>query len=66
MTAQAVMVRVRVMQNKRVSTWLPRTIYAVRTYVLDRTGKQRLDAWTKGKHDGLPALVMLPVPYQAP
>ena len=64
MTAQAVMVRVRtIAEQAGVDLVTPNDL---RLTYLTELERQRLDARTKGRLEGLPAPVMLSVPYQAP
>lgn len=64
MTAQAVMVRVRtIAEQAGVNLVTPNDL---RLTYLTELERQRLDARTKGRPEGFPAPVMLPVPYQAP
>ena len=64
MTAQAVMVRVcAIAEQAGVGLVTPNDLRFTYLTELDR---QRLDARTKGRPEGLPAPVMLSVPYQAP
>ena len=64
MTAQAVMVRVRtIAEQAGVDLVTPNDL---RLTYLTELEKQRLDALTESRPDGLPTLVMRPVPYQAP
>ena len=64
MTAQAVMLRVRtVAEQAGVDLVTPNDL---RLTYLTELARQELDARTKGRPDGIPAPVMLSVPYQAP
>ena len=63
MTAQAVMVRVRAIAEQAGVD--PVTPNDLRLTYLTELERQRLDARTKGGLEGLPAAVMLSVPYQA-
>ena len=64
MTAQAVMDRVRTIAKQAgVEQATPNDL---RFTYLTELERQRLDARTKGSPEGLPAPVMLSVPYQAP
>ena len=64
MTDQAVMLRVcTIAKQAGVDPVTPNDLR--RTYLTELERKQ-LDARTKGRPEGLPASVMLPVPYQAP
>ena len=64
MTAQAVMVRVRtIAEQAGVDLVTPNDL---RLTYLTELERQRLDARTKGRPEGVPAPVMLSVPYQAP
>ena len=64
MTAQAVMLRVRtIAQQAGVDPVTPNDL---RLTYLTELERQRLDARTKGRPEGLLALEMLPVPYRAP
>ena len=64
MTAQAVMVRVRAIAKQAgVDLVTPNDL---RLTYLTELERQQLDARRKGMREGLPALVMLSVPYQAP
>ena len=64
MTAQAVMARVRTITGQAGVD--PVTPNDLRLTYLTELERQRLDARTKGRPEGLPAPVMLSVPYQAP
>ena len=64
MSAQAVMVRVHaIAEQAGVDLVTPNDL---RLTYLTELERQRLDARTKGRPEGVPAPVMLPVPYQAP
>ena len=64
MTAQAVMVRVRTIAEQ--AGVAPVTPNDLRLTYLTELEKQRLDARTKGRPEGVPAPVMLSVPYHGP
>ena len=64
MTARAVMVRVRTIAEQAGVG--PVTPNDLRLTYLTELERQRLDARTQGKPEGLPAPVMLSLPYQAP